>query len=232
GLTFITVRVFVASAIAISLFNLLPISPNLDGASLLDALRGGPDFARGEALAELREIVLSGVRPRDWPADVMARLTTPAADGEPLPPIAYLMVYYVALDRGELIRASWNLDRLIATSWLLSPGVVLEVAYFVARYRRDAALARVWLDRGQRRHEPLRTARALAAILLVEGEAEKALAATEAGLKEIARQRAKDDPDAESLALPEEQLRQMTAEARAALTVGVSLAPRETDARA
>jgi hypothetical protein len=224
GLTFVTVRVFVASAIAVSLFNLLPLNPSLDGASLLDALRGGPDFERGEALAELQEVILAGARPRDWPPALMARITAaPNDEDEPLPAVAYLMDYYVALDRGELIRANWNLDRLVATSWMLSPNLALEVAYFVARYRRDAALARVWLDRGPRRHEQLRTARAQAAILLEEGDAEKALAATEAGLKEIARQRATDGADAESLALPEDQLREMAAEARAALTVGVTI---------
>jgi hypothetical protein len=164
-----------------------------DGAKLLLLWRGGAQAEQYCVLTILAGLALAGVRPREWPAELIARTETPPDAPDHTTSLA-MMAYYHALDRGEVEAAAAHLERGLSAlekhPRLFRPAVCLAAAYFTARYRGDAAKAREYLreSKGVVLVEPYARLRTEAAILFAEqnwaaarARATEALAAIESG---------------------------------------------------
>jgi hypothetical protein len=163
-----------------------------DGALLLALLKGGPQAERLAMIWAMAGASAAGVRPRDRnPAWLRRALAL--SDGTAEEASANYYAYFRALDEGQPGRAAACLDRILALWPQLSPlwynHYTLEAAYFEARYGRDAAVARAWLDQPKAglAVPPYTRLRAEAAVLLAEGRYAEACAAAERGLALTAR---------------------------------------------
>ena len=176
-------------SILISLHSILPWgdgSATSDGYKLIQYWRRGSEAQSLKYLYLLSGASQSGVRPRDWQKDWIEYLLQPST-----PPHmrmqAMLLNYYAELDNGAIEQAGQKLDKaLVFSSGGAFPGAGLywEAAYFNARYRNQASVARQWLQRARSGfHDELQTqARAEAAILISEGKPFEALAWVAKGL--------------------------------------------------
>lgn len=151
-----------------------------DGGRLLRLLRGGEPAAQEAAMLTLYSLALTGVRPREWPADAVETALT-LRDGGPYEAATCSMAVQHFFDRGETERAGGLLDRLLGL-WpglhdLVRAGVAADAAFFLAFVREDAARAAEVLAEARgplvERHRVLR---AKAAVLLAEGDRSGALA--------------------------------------------------------
>ncbi len=163
-----------------------------DGALLLALLKGGPQAERLAMLWAMAGASAAGVRPRDRnPAWLQRALAL--SDGSAEEASANYYAYFRALDESQPGRAAACLDRILSLWPQLSPlwynHYTLEAAYFEARYGRDAAVARAWLDQSKSglAVQPHTRLRAEAAVLLAEGRYAEACATAERGLALTAR---------------------------------------------
>jgi hypothetical protein len=207
------------------LLSILPIrlrGQDADGKLILRALRRDARFERSLALAGIVFAHKQGVRPREWAETLVSRALAPADETkEHL--YAMQCAYAWALDRQRFELAGHYMDRIVARAGELAPAAssiwALECAYFIARHRDDRAAAREWLARGEgATFASFLRPRALAAILLTEGEPAEALTVAEEGLREVgqaAGELERYETDARGEA---ENLRDMAACARAALS--------------
>jgi hypothetical protein len=157
-----------------------------DGAQLQELLRDGRRMESTWLLRALAASLLDGIRPRAWDAALVERLLA-LRTGSPGDVAANLYGYYHALDVGQLDQAGQLLDLAVAHREGLppaqQPAVLVEAAFFDARYRQNAAAAQRWLEQVARDSRELHTyLRAESAVLLAEGRAAEAAAAAEAGL--------------------------------------------------
>lgn len=152
--------------------------------------RGGPAADRALTQLALTTAMLHGPRPRLWPEAVLIRTITPP-DGTAADLFGRLHIYYAALDRGDIRQAGEQLDYALARAAGSTPvhrAIRLEGAYFVARYRRDAATARRLLAAvTPSERDSADGARAQAAIFLAEGRLLDAAAAAQKGLDRLER---------------------------------------------
>jgi hypothetical protein len=144
-----------------------------DGALLWHVVRGGAAFDRTQRDLLTPSSHATPLRPRDWPAGLIARIEK--SPGEPLwQRFADYLWYIHLLDCGDPAVAGTHLHRLLE-DWSATdaPEYALEAAYFLARHERDAAGARQWLERDPRPvdGEPWVRRRAEAAVLAAEGDA-------------------------------------------------------------
>jgi hypothetical protein len=144
--------------------------------------------ARRQAIHELRAQDLRGVRPRLWDGRWVAIATAgPARPDARWGLIGLEFAYAAALDRGDVELAGAMIDRRLANIGL-APGelrqlLLIEPAFFVARYRHDPELAAQLLEGTTDSGKPVRTAaleRARAAAALAAGGPAAALAHCEA----------------------------------------------------
>jgi len=157
-----------------------------DGAQLLDLLRGGHRAERKRLATLITTFSVNGQRPRDWDPALMERWLA-LRDGRRDDVLPTFYGYYHALDRGEIERAGEFLDRALelreGMPGPFRPAVLLEAAYFTARYRQEAAGARALLDQARggtvEAHSRLR---AEAAVLWAEGRRDEAADQARAGL--------------------------------------------------
>ena len=117
---------------------------------------------------------LKGVRPRDYPLDILQRLlslrSNPMVDTS-----VDLLAYYHHLDRGDVSKAGQLLDDLLVHEKDLPEGfkqaVYLEAAFFQAACQKKAQPARQFFERGGgalvEKHTLLRSE---AAVLFAEGQ--------------------------------------------------------------
>ncbi|HYV40024.1 MAG TPA: hypothetical protein VE988_30340, partial [Gemmataceae bacterium] len=119
-----------------------------DGAFLLELIFDGNRAESRYLLAELTGALLNGIRPRDWSSEVVDRILTLREDS-PRDVRANLYGYYFEIDCGNVERAGDLLDRamahLLGSPKSGQPGVLVEAAFFEARYRRNPK-GRQWLD--------------------------------------------------------------------------------------
>lgn len=157
-----------------------------DRARLQTLLSRGALGERTTALLALTGVSMSGVRPRLWDPAWLEQATR-LQDGDLDDLTGHLFLYSARLDRGDVNGAEETLSYLLThragMAPALLPGLCLEAAYFLARYRGDAQRAGEWLAQGGgglvEKHVRLR---AEAALLLAQGEAEAALAKTQEAL--------------------------------------------------
>jgi hypothetical protein len=139
---------------------------------------GGAAAERFYALILLSGARYEGLRPRDWPADFIQRISIPT-DGSPDEIGALVAVYYHALDRGDTTWAGHVLARLIELSSIHATRyrdiVYAEAAFYQAFVHRDAAGACAYIEQFQwQRGSERRQCRVEAALLLAEGKREEA----------------------------------------------------------
>lgn len=163
-----------------------------DGGRIITLLRGGADARRWCALLALNGADIRGQRPQAWDeALIQQGLSVSDTSYDSLS--ARILAYQWALDSGRISCAGALLDEALGiwTTWV-SVGrarLVLEKAYFVARHHANPADARLWLDKvrpGPQAHPWQR--RAEAAVLLLEGRKEEALAQAQTGLAALQRE--------------------------------------------
>jgi len=139
-----------------------------DGASLWQLRTiGGSDTMQREILAETSN--LTPLRYRDWPRDVLDRLTKSGEDYD------LYLAYLHHLDSGHIDTAAQCLSRLkLDPNDSNAAGYSCEGAWFYAIHRQEAAEARKWLERGVTCPDRGNVSRAKAAVAWVEGDVELA----------------------------------------------------------
>lgn len=172
---------FGITAAAIFLVTLVPAKTSgfmTDGAQIISLLKGGIDVEQRALLLVLQAESLKGVRPRDYPYDILQRLLvlrcSPMMDSS-----ADLFAYYYHLDRGDVMQAGQSLGRVLDQQKALPEGlkqaVYLEAAFFQAACEKRAGSAREYLRQSRGaladKHTFLRSE---AAVLFVEGDRDQA----------------------------------------------------------
>lgn len=176
---------FLSAMIAVA--TLIPSSAGgyaSDGAQLLGLRRHDPNAEMRALLALVAGASMSGTRPRDYDAGLLARAA--ALEG---PPLARMAVHVLrgmqALDRGE---PSGPHFEAIAPLFHEAPtglrqGLALWLAWYHAVERDDAALAQRWLEAGKGGLvDDDQRDLAVAAVAYARGEREAAGSAIERGL--------------------------------------------------
>jgi peptidase M50-like protein len=159
-----------------------------DGARLLALIRQGPQAERLRSSTVVVSDLLAGKRPRDWEQAAVENSLL-VRDGSVHEMTANYRAYQWALDSGQVDTAGIYLERLKA-GYTRFPRTMrsliqLEIAYYEARYRRNAEVARSWFNKVvPSRTTPQATlCRAEAAVLLTEGKLVDARMRVEAGLQ-------------------------------------------------
>lgn len=157
--------VFAAISLVSAIYNLLPVLPGSDGQHILAELTGG-DLVAYWLSAQLTEQEIRGVRPRDWPPSLMAKVQRAAAWSND--PYWLLYLYAWHLDHGDVAQARDALDRCRG-----EPRVFAERAFVTAYFDRDGVKARRYLAQGQSTvlHHLLGYWRAEAAAAVAAGDA-------------------------------------------------------------
>ena len=153
-----------------------------------------PVAARRAAIGELSEASRRGIRPRDWDE----RWVMLAIDGPSWPDSKGYLTglqfgYAAALDRGDIERAGALIDRVVASLHLVPENLRrafrVEPAFYIARFRHNAALADAFLAHAGGPGVPIVAGdleRARTAADLAGGRLESALVACDAASVAIA----------------------------------------------
>jgi hypothetical protein len=151
-----------------------------DGERLFVLLSGGVEAERYCSLVALGRRDWAGLRPREWPPDLVHSVAAGPADGSAFDATGTMFGYYWSLDRGDVVGAEDLLNRLLSVAARRraahSSLIFLEAAYFFARYRRDQEAACTFWGRARcdQRHMSATAARAAAAIHLAAGRCDAA----------------------------------------------------------
>ena len=148
----IVAAAFGVASIGIGLVTLIPGRTGefaTDGAQLLRYVRGGSEVDRHGTLVTMAAVATGATRPRDWPRDLIPRLTIRDPDS-PDAILAESLVYYQALDDGDLHRAhqalSTLLQRTVVKGRRARAPFAQEAAFYELAVRGDASAAAQWLE--------------------------------------------------------------------------------------
>ncbi|RMH00382.1 MAG: M50 family peptidase [Chloroflexi bacterium] len=161
-----------------------------DGDRIVSLIQGGPAATRWCALVALNGTDLQGIRPKLWDEQLVHQaMMLQDASYDTL--TARLMGYQWALDNGHIVQAAAWLDEALENWQTWSVGqharLVLEKAYLLARFEKDAENGRFWYEKiPAHRLQTLWKFRAHAAILLAEGNSSAALQEIHTGLARLA----------------------------------------------
>jgi len=158
-----------------------------DGQRIVDLLRNNPRAARWSAIIAIGAMYERGQRPRDWNPYLVQQVTL--SPDEALDYLTGLSLgYYYQLDSGQVDAAGMWLDKIAGKlnhlAGVFRASFQLELAYFTALHRRDAAKGRLWLNQAAGRVDIARITRlrAEAAVLLAEGKSQECLTKATEGL--------------------------------------------------
>jgi hypothetical protein len=126
--------VFAIISLVSGLYNLWPYLPGSDGRQLVASLLTRDDGQQVWFSARLAEQEIGAVRPRDWPAGLMAKVA--AASAWANQPDWQLYLYAWNLDNDRVAAARSALDRSRG-----DPRIFAERAFVAAYFDRDAAAA-------------------------------------------------------------------------------------------
>lgn len=160
-----------------------------DGYQLLGLMRNDPPLIAGLHIALLWGRLIQRERPRDHEPAIVIGAVERAAD--PMQKaVANWLAFYWALDRGDIEGAAGYLQRSMELdeSKIVAaiPDLLLDAAYFEARYRSNPALARSLVAKTDgRKTQPAMRLRADTAILFAEGDLRGALDKANEGMKLI-----------------------------------------------
>lgn len=186
--------VFGFTSLVIFLVTILPARTSgfqTDGAQILSLLRGGAEVEQRALLLVLQAESIKGVRPRDYPPEILQRLASVRVD--PLiDAAADLMGYYHRLDRGDIEQAGQVMEKLLEARAqipeTLRRAVYLEAAFFRAAHKSDAVSAREFYRKGlgalAEKHTLLRSE---AAVLFAEGRLPEAREKSLQAMRQAAR---------------------------------------------
>jgi hypothetical protein len=148
AMLFVLTFAFGIGSLAVGLLALVPGQGHgftTDGARILRLLGNGPRVDAEVALLGLVGASMSGDRPRDWDATLVARSLQLPAD-TPYGAAARLVAHNHALDRGDEALAREHLRTALqhagALPLMSRPSLLLQAAYFAAAHDRDPAAAR------------------------------------------------------------------------------------------
>jgi hypothetical protein len=153
-----------------------------DEARLWQLLRNPDRARRWMAVVALQAENMNGVRPRDWSAEVMEQALE-SADSEPYYAAVQLLAASRSMDQGDQDSALQHLENALAapsgnTQKSVLHACYLEASAMSAKERRNAAQARVWMDRAAALKAPSRpaqTAGVKARLAMAEGRFAEAL---------------------------------------------------------
>lgn len=145
------VHLFAALNVLVSMASLLPDTKRggkfSDGARLIMLGKNDARAARWFAILEMQLAFHSGVHPRDWDPDVVARATM-INDGSRDAVTANWLAYLWASERQDITSATKYLEDALtapsACSRLLRRKLFLEAAFFQAWFRDNPEKARSW----------------------------------------------------------------------------------------
>lgn len=143
-----------------------------DGSQLLTALRGGRAAERRRLELVLVAFDGQGVRPRDWPPEVVARLVE-IRGGRSSDYASNALAYLHAIDTGRIDDAVRFLALAAAQATNIhQPWVFRESAYFLARHERDLQRARQFYlaAQGRPHDDPVQSVLAETAVLWLSGD--------------------------------------------------------------
>jgi hypothetical protein len=195
-----------------------------DTARLMALARGGDNWKRWKLVLRFQTLNMLGVPPREWEAQSLETAASfpggKAADRM----TANLPAYLAAVDRGEIPEASRFLEATLTISDQTGPvvrsAVFLEAASFQARRKKNAELARTWLNQaGQARGLPKYSRlSAEAAVLLSEGKIAAAGEKASSALVQLSRRA----PDVATVEMAVRNLREILAEVQSARSMAAS----------
>jgi hypothetical protein len=122
-----------------------------------------------------------GVEPHDWPADSVGTLECDIGDSA-YREIGLMFLYFCAMDTGDPARIAESLERVLALAHQMNPdsrrAYFAEAAFVQGMFRKDATLARAWLEDARKVKGTLPKddwdCAALAGIACAEGDAAQA----------------------------------------------------------
>jgi hypothetical protein len=184
----------ITGAISLALFavSALPATTSgfaTDGRRLVMLAQKGERAEREAALTMLVSAAMSGVRAREYPAHLVARVAE-HNDASVFGLMGKFLGYFHALDRGGVVQAGVWLEEVVAGAAAMPQmsreSVHAEHAYWLAVHGGDVAGARAALARaGKCAFDPSTKLRAEAAILRAEGDRAGATAKSDAALEAL-----------------------------------------------
>jgi hypothetical protein len=100
-------------------------------------------------LLKIESLIFQGNRPKSWSDNLMKNLP-PVSIENFIDAEAYFLSYLHALDQNDIIRATQCLEKALEYSHLASEysqsSLWFEAAFFHARYKQDAVIARKWFE--------------------------------------------------------------------------------------
>lgn len=139
--------------------NLIPIlgcTGYSDGAVLAQLIEGGPWADIRLAMAAATMTTSTTARPAELDSALL-RKAVAGSDGYPEQPILNLISMMHYIDRDNLPKARILLESALQKPELLTdPGIMTEIAFYIAYLNRDARQARGWLDEARKKAEAKR----------------------------------------------------------------------------
>jgi hypothetical protein len=121
-----------------------------DAKSILILVRKGPLAEQFAAIRFLIALNARGVKPRDWPPELLAKINVPAKENAVLPGVL-LFRFSSALNGSDRALIAETLENALAWSHEISPeqrkAFFVDAAYFQGIFRNNAGLARTWVRR-------------------------------------------------------------------------------------
>ncbi len=166
-----------------------------DAKVLLGLGRPGPQADRLATILYLLAIDGGGTAPRDWPSESLSALERDGGNSAHRE-IGLMFVYFRAMDDGDPARIAGALERVLALGHRMNPdsrrAFFAEAAFVQGIFRKDATLARAWLEDARKVKGTLPKddweSAALAGIACAEGEAELACAELRRAIAMLDRQ--------------------------------------------
>lgn len=166
---------------AVGMVSLIPMRSfyRSDGAQIWDFLRSPVKAERHCALLANAGAAKSGLRPRDWDNDVIAKALS-VTEGNASDVSANVIAYEAAMDRREFDLANRYLEAALKLRHKcpinLKSGLALDAAFFYSMVRADSPLAQEWLNECDRRYvyEQYSIPMVEAAVLLSDGKSSEA----------------------------------------------------------
>lgn len=176
-----TASLCVANAlVAIGSWIPMTVGPEATDAKLFIRFARAPSeiFA---AIGQLWALDYKGIKPRDWPPELVKRLGQ-RADDDAFGPAARQFRYLYLMDCGDPLEAAAALESVLAVAHKLRPderrNYFSEAAFFQAVFRGNSPLAKEWLEEARRLKVTLPERDwedyPLAAIAVAEGQSQMA----------------------------------------------------------
>lgn len=161
-----------------------------DGTHLKDLFRGGKKALIKQYVMQLYSSTFNGTRPRDYDAEILAKLNRATEEQKNNNSIiTKLFIYIHLLDKDEIDKAGEIINKLTTTAEeikneLLNPTIFLEKSFFEAYYNDNIETAEQYFEKGKKGYSEKGTLKRVKAILfLKKGELDSAKTTAEQAFK-------------------------------------------------